>query len=70
MSPVLISLMTGNGLGKYVKATVRFEDIVQSGAQVVGKLADRGFCVGSSPQQFALLTVFFSAAGVYRCLSI
>ncbi|WP_063928062.1 hypothetical protein [Enterobacter asburiae] len=60
-----IRLMTGNGLGKYVKALVRFEDIVQSGAQVVGKLADRGFCVGSSPQQFALFDRFLQ-----RCRSL
>ncbi|PRW39426.1 hypothetical protein CSC04_0037 [Enterobacter roggenkampii] len=66
-----IRLMTGNGLGKYVKALVRFEDIVQSGAQVVGKLADRGFCVGSSPQQFALFDRFPSALPEFTaaCLS-
>lgn len=53
-----IRLMTGNGLGKYVKAQVCFEDIAQRCPQVIGKLAGRGFGVGSSPQQLALFERF------------
>jgi hypothetical protein len=65
-----IRLMTGNGLGKYVKALVRFEDIVQSGAQVVANWQIVDFVLAPLHSSLPFLTVFFSAAGVYRCLSI
>lgn len=38
-----------------------FEDIVQGGAQVMGRLAGRGFCVGPSPQQLALFDRFIQS---------